>query len=1700
MRRISILAFLFCCTLLTVSSAVAQQASTITVPNLISYSGTVKDAQGNAVTSSTVGVAFAVYSQQEDGVPIWQETQNVNTDAGGRYSVLLGSSRKEGLPADLFSGSEERWLGVRVIGLAEQPRVLMVSVPYAFKAHDAETLGGLPASAFVLAATDANSSQVESAKATGQGAAAAAQPSNDKSSSPDINPCLTLTGHATAANFVPIWTTICTLGTSAIYQSGGLVGIGTTTPAVTLDVNGNINTATNYMIGGSKILSIGNASDSNLFVGSLAGLNNVAGLGRFNVFSGYGAGGANTSGKGNTFVGYAAGTSNTTANGNLFSGFAAGSNNITGSYNLFSGYQAGIHNISGGSNIYMGNQGPGSGTENNTIRLGTQGTGNGQQNSVYIAGITSQSIPSGSPVYVDANGMLGIGTGGGGGVTSWNGRTGAVVPQAGDYDFSLLSGTLANNQLSGTYSSALSLTNSGNLISGFFTGNGAGLTNVPVSPGSPYYIQNGTGQQSGASFNVDGNGTAGGTLAANWVNSTTNYQIAGSTVLSTPAVANTFVGLLAGTANSSGQNNTFVGNSAGSANATGSNNLFVGAQSGQSNISGQKNTFLGVSAGQQSVGNNNTLLGYGAGSNLNSGGQNTFLGANAGANVNSGKSNIYIVNAGVDQENNTIRIGTQGTGNAQQSTVYIAGISGNAISGGSPVYVDANGMLGTGTGGGGGVTSWNGRTGDVAPQSGDYSFSLLSGALANGQLIGTYSSPLTLSNVANIITGIFSGNGAGLSDVPVSPGSPSYIQNGTGQQTSANFNVDGNGTVGGTLTGTTAVNTGGSYQIGGSSVLSTPAVANTFVGALAGTANSSGQNNTFVGNSVGTANTTGSDNLFAGVQSGQSNTTGLKNTFLGVSAGQQSRGNNNTLLGYAAGNSLSSGGQNTFLGANAGSSVSTGKSNIYIVNAGVDQENNTIRIGTQGTGNGQQSTVYIAGISGNAISGGSPVYVDANGMLGTGTGGGGGVTSWNGRTGDVVPQSGDYSFSLLNGTLGDSQLSGSYSAHAVTLSNPGNSFTGDGAGLTNVPVSPGSPNYVQNGTGQQTSANFNVDGNGTVGGTLSGNAVNSATTYQISGNSVLSVPNMNTFVGRTGTSGSNATFVGSDAGQFNSSGTSNTFVGQFAGNSNTTGGLNTFVGAQAGQANTTAGANTYIGYIAAGRATGKFNTVVGENAAPSMTTGTSNLLLGIAAGVNIETGSNNIYLATSSTSDESGTIRIGESQTAAYIAGISGKTVSSGLPVYVDSTGKLGTAGGSGGGGVTSWNGRTGDVVPQSGDYSFSLLGGTLADGQLTGTYSNPLTLSNATNMIAGIFSGDGAGLANVPVSAGSPNYIQNGTGQQTSASFNIDGSGTVGGTLSGNAVNSTTNYQIGGQQVLRADNYPNNNTWVGVGTGSSGVNNTFLGFRAGQFNSSGHFNTFLGENSGNSNTDGIANVFVGTNAGMASTTGEDNTYVGYFAGGFATTGGSNTLVGKGAATYITTGGNNLVLGWNAGLQLDAGSYNIYLAASPASDESDTIRIGDIQTATYVAGISGAPVSGGTPVYVNSNGLLGTSTSSRRFKDNILDMGDASSKLFQLRPITFFYKPQYDDGSHVLQYGLIAEEVAKIYPGLVVYDKDGQPQAIRYQFLTPMLLNEVQKQHKIVAAQQDIISMQQQQINDLHQRLSRLEAVVERLAGANGQQ
>jgi hypothetical protein len=179
------------------------------VPHLIRFGGNLVDIEGKPL-SGTLGVTFSIYKDQTGGAPLWMEVQNVKTDAKGHYVALLGSTKQDGVPLELFISGEAQWLGVRAEGQEEQPRVLLLSVPYALKAADAETLGGKPASAFVQvpAVTEAPSSNTVSHET------AASQ------FSPGLR--ANIAGGGTA-NYIPVWTdNNGTLGNSAFYQTANV--------------------------------------------------------------------------------------------------------------------------------------------------------------------------------------------------------------------------------------------------------------------------------------------------------------------------------------------------------------------------------------------------------------------------------------------------------------------------------------------------------------------------------------------------------------------------------------------------------------------------------------------------------------------------------------------------------------------------------------------------------------------------------------------------------------------------------------------------------------------------------------------------------------------------------------------------------------------------------------------------------------------------------------------------------------------------------------------------------------------------------------------------------------------------------------------------------------------------------------------------------------------------------------------------------------------------------------------------------------------------------------------------------------------------------------------------------------------------------------------------------------------------------------
>ena len=320
-------------------------------------------------------------------------------------------------------------------------------------------------------------------------------------------------------------------------------------------------------------------------------------------------------------------------------------------------------------------------------------------------------------------------------------------------------------------------------------------------------------------------------------------------------------------------------------------------------------------------------------------------------------------------------------------------------------------------------------------------------------------------------------------------------------------------------------------------------------------------------------------------------------------------------------------------------------------------------------------------------------------------------------------------------------------------------------------------------------------------------------------------------------------------------------------------------------------------------------------------------------------------------------------------------------------------------------------------------------------------------------------------------------------------------GTGAGNPGVSTGNRDTAlGEQALASNTTGSDNTAVGAEalfSNTSGATNTGVGSFALWANTNGLVNTAVGSGALSSNTSGNGSSAFGASAMSSNTTGGNNTAVGIQALFGVTTGSNNTAVGANALGN-TTGSSNIALGRSAGFNITSGSNNIDIGNTAPGNESNTIRIGNStnHTKAFLAGVNGVTVSSGTAVYIDSNGQLGTITSSVRFKEDVESMGDASEALMKLRPVTFHYKAPYDDGSHLLQYGLIAEEVAKVFPDLVQYDQQGKPFTVRYHEINTMLLNELQKQHGKVAEQQAEVGRLRSQLTEQEARIQRLEALL----------
>jgi len=637
----------------------AAQQTTTSVPNLISYSGTLNQAPDSTLSSHVVGMTFCIYSQQDGGVPVWMEMQNINVDADGHYRVLLGSTKPDGLPSDLFSAQEQRWLGVQPAGQPEQPRILMVSVPYALKAHEAETLGGLSVEAFVRAQPSTNSSQENSGTS---------DPVDVKTNS---------------ANNTFI---------------GASAGQSNTTGA-------------NNAFAGFGAGFLSTTGSGNSFFGEHAGYYNTTGSS--NTYLGQNAGGGvgNATGSLNVFVGVDSGSQFITGDNNVFLGSSAGYNLHKGSNNIYlanegptggretnvirigsqqtAAYVAGIYGKTPSAALPV--------VINADGQLGTAQAVNPSPSTILDSETINRGnlifVPEPNPVAPIASLVLDGGTGQC--TPGTHSFIVQLVTSIGRTGFSPPSNTVTCDA---THKTVL-LTNVATGTPGVVTGRDIGASKYNDPTGTAYFYLVGTEptipDNTATTFmfaaadssmhyaSINQNTTAGQiqNQAGNYVS---NYSLilgtqAGASEIpldaayhsQMPLPYNVFVGDRAGYSNipspittcwgsfSQGTHNTYigsgtarnsttgclntdVGNDAASQNTTGYANTRLGVDAGQLGVSANYVTMVGVLAGQNNLVDGTTAVGFSSGQENTTGSGNTFVGYASGISGTTGKNNTAL--------------------------------------------------------------------------------------------------------------------------------------------------------------------------------------------------------------------------------------------------------------------------------------------------------------------------------------------------------------------------------------------------------------------------------------------------------------------------------------------------------------------------------------------------------------------------------------------------------------------------------------------------------------------------------------------------------------------------------------------------------------------------------------------------------------------------------------------------------------------------------------------------------------------------------------------------------------------------------------------------------------------------------------------------------------------------------------------------
>ena len=442
------------------------------------------------------------------------------------------------------------------------------------------------------------------------------------------------------------------------------------------------------------------------------------------------------------------------------------------------------------------------------------------------------------------------------------------------------------------------------------------------------------------------------------------------------------------------------------------------------------------------------------------------------------------------------------------------------------------------------------------------------------------------------------------------------------------------------------------------------------------------------------------------------------------------------------------------------------------------------------------------------------------------------------------------------------------------------------------------------------------------------------------------------------------------------------------------------------------------------------------------TTGSGNIALGSGAGINLTTGSNNISIGNEGVAGESNTIRIGDAAiyAAVFVAGVTGMNPSAPIQaVLVDpATGQLGSAD------IGSFPpGPPGPAGPQ-------------------GPQGNPGP--------SGPPGPQGPQGVQGPPGPGGPQGPPGPQGPQGPPGFGV-------------VITNPENTAVGDQALF--SNFGEGNTATGfhaLSTNQKGAGNVANGDQALFANVNGNLNTAVGASSLSGNTDGNSNTAMGVNTLDTNSIGGDNSALGELALHNNTTGSNNTAVGAFALLGNTTGDSNVAIGRNAGNHLVTASHVICIGADvPGNDVSNSRFIGQIFNATS---------AGGSAVFINPDGKLGTITSSRRFKEDIKPMDQAGELLFSVKPVSFRYKKEIDP-ERTPQFGLVAEDVEKLNPDLVLRDQEGKPYSVRYDQINAMLLNEFLKEHRKVQKLEAVLGAVSARLQEQDAKIQRVCAQME---------